>query len=269
MCRHFSAVWSNGIVHTHLHTQTLTHTGAQADAGLLLGCPPCQAVLLLLPGTCHRGDSWLHHQPSPEGNSTLKERHHLSSFHLLTSVISATPFLLSSTSPLCPLHSVFHVPITTIPFHQKNWWKGGGRWKEKKIWQCFTSSWDCHSRLRAQDITAAFPLTSIQIWRGVSECAFYDGVLQREEKEIQSFFFSSLIRLLYFQWMCVLLKWKIHPAPELMIHFCCDHFGSVRAPENEHVCHILKNIKEYHLGFNVTGWWNSCSDNELKTNSLM
>lgn len=130
-CTHFSALWSNSILHTHLHTPTLTHTSAQADAGLLLGCPSCQAVLLL-PGTCHRGDSWLHHQPSPEGNSTLKERHHLSSFHLLTSVISATPFLLSSASPPLSSSLCLSCPHHHHPFSSKNS-KGGRRKKSDSV----------------------------------------------------------------------------------------------------------------------------------------
>lgn len=169
---------------SHTHKRWHTHSGAQAGAGLRLWCPSCQ-VVLLLPGTCHRGDGWLHHQCSPEGNGTLKERNHLSSL--------SSAYFSDGRPPLffCPPHPPSSPLLRLLCRHQRHP-LSSKTWKMKwnKVWQihCFKSSWECHSRLRAQDITTAFPLTSIQIWRGVSESCFYDGVLQWEQKEICSLF---------------------------------------------------------------------------------
>lgn len=102
-----------------MHTQTL---GTQIGARLLLWCPSCQAVLLL-PGTCHRGDGWLHHQSSPEGNGSLKEspshhpficffRDHSVHTHMHTHLF----FLFVPITPLCPLYAGFYLPIITNPF---------------------------------------------------------------------------------------------------------------------------------------------------------
>lgn len=98
-------VWIQAMVYTDTHTQT--HCSVPTGAKLLLWCPSCQ-VVLLLPGTCHRGDGWLHHQHSPEGNGTLKERNHLS--------ILSSAFFSDDRPPLflCPRHPPF-VPFT-LPF---------------------------------------------------------------------------------------------------------------------------------------------------------
>ncbi len=79
LCTLFNVNSRNSTLYTHslIHKHWYTHSSAQAGAGVLLWCPSCQ-VVPLLPGTCHRGDGWLHHQLSPEGNGTLKERNHLS-----------------------------------------------------------------------------------------------------------------------------------------------------------------------------------------------
>ena len=123
-------------LYTHTHTHTLTHThkrwhthsSAQAGAGLCLWCPSCQ-VVLLLPGTCHRGDGWLHHQCSPEGNGTLKERNHLS---ILSSAYFSDgrppPFsFVLCTPPLVPFTPPFMSPSPPSPFI-----KNPQKWKGKK-----------------------------------------------------------------------------------------------------------------------------------------
>lgn len=172
-------------------------------------------------------------------------------------------FPLSSSPPppsplLCLLSPHHHHPLSSKTLKMKG----------KKIWQiyCFKSSWECRSRLRAQDITTAFPLTSIQIWRGVSEYSFYDGVLQREQKEIQSFF--CLISLLWFWWMCVLLKWKIFPVSDLTLCFCCNHFEPMSACEQEHSCQILYSCGSFRLMLLCNATWSCCGYNDQDIKKL-
>jgi len=105
-------MWIQLIVYTH--TNAITQNPTQAGARLLLWCPSFQ-VVLLLPGTCHRGDGWLHHQCSPEGNGTLKESNNLS---ILSSAFFSDDhlpllfffFLFVLITPLCPFTLPFISP---------------------------------------------------------------------------------------------------------------------------------------------------------------
>lgn len=150
-------------------------------------------LLLLLPGTCHRGDAWLHHHRLSGVNGMLKLRNHLSIL-LSTFFCNDCPptplcfsFVLVTPPPPVTLYFAFYLPIIGNPFikyHTNKSVSGGGlRWI-----YCFKSSCERLSRFIALDISTAFSLTSIRIWGGVSKFAFYDGAFQRERKEIQSFF---------------------------------------------------------------------------------
>ncbi len=63
-------------------------------------------------------------------------------------------------------------------------------------------------------------------------------------------------------WMCALLKWKIHPVPELTLYFCCDHSRSMSAREHQPAT-IYRAKARLHC--NVSGWWNCCGDNGQET----
>lgn len=179
-----------GIVYC-THTHSLTHTNADTHTpvhrqvpGCAFDAPPAKwSCCFLAPVTVETADCITSaHQ---RGTARWKRETISPSFHLLTSVMAVPPFFFCPPHPpSSPLLRLL-CPHQRHPLSSKTW-----KMKWNKVWQihCFKSSWECHSRLRAQDITTAFPLTSIQIWRGVSESCFYDGVLQWEQKEICSLF---------------------------------------------------------------------------------
>lgn len=118
-------------IHTPSCTNTAMHSIAQTGAGLLLWCPSCQ-VVLLLPGTCHRGDSWLHHQRSPERNGTLKERNHLSILLSAYFSDSRRPFFFCPLHPPSPPLLRLSCPRHRFPFSSKTLKKMK---EKKKSWQ--------------------------------------------------------------------------------------------------------------------------------------
>lgn len=114
-----SLMYAHSLTHKHWHTHMIVH---RQVSGCSFWCPSCQ-VVLLLPGTCHRGDGWLHHQRSPEGNSALKERNHLSI--LSSAYFSDAPsvsFVLHNP-PSPPLHCLLclhhHHPLSSKPLKMK------------------------------------------------------------------------------------------------------------------------------------------------------
>lgn len=89
--------------------------------------------LLLLPGTCHRGDAWLHHHRLSGVNGTLKLRNHLSI--LLSAVFCddcpPTPIyfsfvLVTPPPPFVTLYFAFYLPIIGNPFIKTHKNESGG-----------------------------------------------------------------------------------------------------------------------------------------------
>lgn len=118
----FSANWRNGLLHAHSCTHA--HTNREGPS-CSFDAPPAKWSCCFLAPVTTATDCITSTQQ--RGTARWKRETISPSFHLLTSVIAVAPFLLSSAPLLRPPHSAFHVPITTIPFHQKP-----HKWKREK-----------------------------------------------------------------------------------------------------------------------------------------